>query len=236
VLMPTLIVANPAEAGLRDKALHRYKSSRAVVMHQRFRKSVRDGSGATRHSKVATPGKQLTLPGLPGLPPINVPNPPKPTGSPILTGKPKPGGPVILNPGLPPLGDVVTKPGQPGTPGPVGPPGPAGPAGPQGPAGPPGTPGKIVIVPGKGGHGHGPQGGPVFAPAIGAPAPVYAAPRYQPAPSVRRTAAKNEPVCVEGTWAMQDDVKKYVCLSWFYRGQLYTPDQLQQVLEQERTK
>jgi hypothetical protein len=43
----------------------------------------------------------------------------------------------------------------------------------------------------------------------------------------RATVKKDEPVCIEGTWAMEDDMKKYVCLSWFYRGRLYTPAQLQ---------
>ena len=30
---------------------------------------------------------------------------------------------------------------------------------------------------------------------------------------------------------MLGDEKKYVCLSWHFRGQLYTTDQLEQVLE-----
>jgi hypothetical protein len=52
----------------------------------------------------------------------------------------------------------------------------------------------------------------------------------------RATVQKDEPVCMEGTWAMQDNEKKYVCISWFYHGQLYTPAQLQQVLAQERSQ
>jgi hypothetical protein len=32
--------------------------------------------------------------------------------------------------------------------------------------------------------------------------------------------------------ATQDQQQQYVCLSWFYQGRIYTPDQLEQVLAQ----
>jgi hypothetical protein len=38
---------------------------------------------------------------------------------------------------------------------------------------------------------------------------------------------------VKGTFAEQDEKKVYVCLSWYYRGKLLTPDQLEQVLAQK---
>jgi hypothetical protein len=44
--------------------------------------------------------------------------------------------------------------------------------------------------------------------------------------------AKDDPVCLQGTWATQENQKMYVCLSWYFRGQIYTPDQLSQVLAQ----
>jgi hypothetical protein len=92
----------------------------------------------------------------------------------------------------------------------------------------------IVVVPGSGGAGPrvgGVGGFPVVS------GPVYSEPRYLPG-SVAKPAAvrKDEPVCVDGTWAIQDSEKKYVCLSWFYRGHLYTPVQLQQLLSQQRTQ
>jgi hypothetical protein len=62
-----------------------------------------------------------------------------------------------------------------------------------------------------------------------APAPGYSAPRYSPQPAA---VAKDEPVCVHGTWAMQDNQKVYVCLSWHFRGQVYTPDQMEAVIAQ----
>jgi hypothetical protein len=43
-------------------------------------------------------------------------------------------------------------------------------------------------------------------------------------------AASSDPSCVQGTWAMQGDKKVYVCTSWLYRGRLYTPTELDQVL------
>jgi hypothetical protein len=42
----------------------------------------------------------------------------------------------------------------------------------------------------------------------------------------------DEPVCVQGTFVTQDGQNKYVCLSWHFRGQLYSPDQLEVVLAQ----
>jgi hypothetical protein len=61
------------------------------------------------------------------------------------------------------------------------------------------------------------------------------------APSRRTTAASpvaqaapsTDPVCVQGTWAEQEEKKVYVCLSWYFRGRLMTPDQLAQVLAQQ---
>ena len=82
----------------------------------------------------------------------------------------------------------------------------------------------IIVMPGQG-----------DAPGVAEPAPRYYAPRYQaqPQPQVQpqRVDAKDDPTCVQGTWAMLGDEKKYVCLSWHFRGQLYTTDQLEQVLE-----
>lgn len=77
---------------------------------------------------------------------------------------------------------------------------------------------------------------PVYAPAIVQPRvvqPVVVPPSRPARQPVAAPARSNDPVCVDGTWATQDSQaqKKYVCLSWFYRGKLYTPDQLQQVLE-----
>jgi hypothetical protein len=85
-------------------------------------------------------------------------------------------------------------------------------------------PNVIIVMPGRG-----------DAPGVAEPAPRYDAPRYQvqPRPQVQpqRVVAKDDPTCVQGTWAMLGDEKKYVCLSWHFRGQLFTTDQLDQVLE-----
>src|SRR5262245_1043903 len=43
-----------------------------------------------------------------------------------------------------------------------------------------------------------------------------------PAPSL-----SDDPVCEEGVWATQGDEPKYVCLTWLFRGKLYTLDQLE---------
>ena len=40
----------------------------------------------------------------------------------------------------------------------------------------------------------------------------------------------DEPVCEQGVWATQETERKYVCLSWRFRGQAYTLDQLEVVL------
>jgi hypothetical protein len=45
-------------------------------------------------------------------------------------------------------------------------------------------------------------------------------------------SVNDDPVCLQGTWATQEIQRKYVCLSWYFRGQIYTPDQLAQVLAQ----
>src|SRR5262249_45000574 len=42
----------------------------------------------------------------------------------------------------------------------------------------------------------------------------------------------DQPVCAQGTWAMDGDEKKYVCLAWRFRGQIYSPTELEQVLAQ----
>jgi hypothetical protein len=42
----------------------------------------------------------------------------------------------------------------------------------------------------------------------------------------------DQPVCAQGTWAMQGDEKKYVCLAWRFRGQIYSLPELEQVLAQ----
>jgi hypothetical protein len=39
-------------------------------------------------------------------------------------------------------------------------------------------------------------------------------------------------VCLQVTFAVPDGQKKYVYLSWHFRGQIYTPDQLEVVLAQ----
>jgi hypothetical protein len=92
-------------------------------------------------------------------------------------------------------------------------------------------PPAVVVVPGIGfGDGLIRQ-----APAIVKYGPHYASLGHRPQPQLGLQPAKAktaEPVCVEGTWAMQDDEKKYVCLSWYFRGRIYTPDQMAQVLAQ----
>jgi hypothetical protein len=92
-------------------------------------------------------------------------------------------------------------------------------------------PPAVVVVPGIGfGDGLIRQ-----APAIVKYGPHYATPGHWPQPQLRLQPAKAktaEPVCVEGTWAMQDDEKMYVCWSWYFRGRIYTPDQMAQVLAQ----
>src|SRR5262245_15389327 len=78
----------------------------------------------------------------------------------------------------------------------------------------------------------GDRSGPDFAPGY-TPQPGYVQPpRYTAQPSVRPRDVSDDPVCLRGTWALQDGQKKYVCLSWHFRGQIYTPDQLEGVLAQ----
>ena len=102
-----------------------------------------------------------------------------------------------------------------------------------------GRPPLIVVVPGHVGDGHSDgdrQGGAGYryAPSMVEPGPRYSVPRTQSRPQQLQSAKikKDEPVCVEGVWALQDSEKKYVCLSWYFRGQIYTPDQMAQVLAQ----
>jgi hypothetical protein len=40
---------------------------------------------------------------------------------------------------------------------------------------------------------------------------------------------------VQGSWAEDGDQMRYVCLSWFYQGQFYTPTELEQLLKAQRT-
>jgi hypothetical protein len=42
----------------------------------------------------------------------------------------------------------------------------------------------------------------------------------------------DQPVCAQGTWAMQGNEQKYVCLAWRFRGQVYSLLELEQVLTQ----
>ena len=102
-----------------------------------------------------------------------------------------------------------------------------------------GRPPLIVVVPGHVGDGHSDgdrQGGAGYryAPSMVEPGPRYSVPRTQSRPQQLQSVKikKDEPVCVEGVWAIQDNEKKYVCLSWYFRGQVYTPDQMAQVLAQ----
>jgi hypothetical protein len=91
---------------------------------------------------------------------------------------------------------------------------------------------KIVVVPGLG-------FGDRQAPAVVEYVPHYAVPRYQAQPRPQLQPAKtktSEPVCVEGVWAMQDNDKKYVCLSWYFRGRIYLPDQMAEILAQLEPK
>jgi hypothetical protein len=100
----------------------------------------------------------------------------------------------------------------------------------------------VIIVPGRGdgqgaSRGDGDRqvgGGYRYAPSMLEPGSPYAAPRYQAQPQQLQPAKikKDESVCVEGVWAMQDNEKKYVCLSWYFRGRIYTPDQMAQILAQ----
>jgi hypothetical protein len=102
-----------------------------------------------------------------------------------------------------------------------------------------GRPPLIVVVPGHVGDGHSDGdrqdgAGYRYAPSMVEPGPRYSVPRTQSRPQQLQSAKikKDEPVCVEGVWAIQDNEKKYVCLSWYFRGQIYTPDQMAQVLAQ----
>lgn len=54
--------------------------------------------------------------------------------------------------------------------------------------------------------------------------------RYQSRPQHTRIKS-DEPVCVEGTWALQGSDKRYVCLLWYFQGRTHTPDQLAHALE-----
>ena len=71
---------------------------------------------------------------------------------------------------------------------------------------------------------------PEFAPSYTAQPRYVEPPRYTSQPSVKPRPVSDEPTCVQGTWAKQNGEKKYVCLSWHFRGQIYTPDQLEIVL------
>jgi hypothetical protein len=73
---------------------------------------------------------------------------------------------------------------------------------------------------------------PGVAPIV-VPQPQYVGPpRATAQPNARPPTANDDPVCIQGTWAVQDGQRKYVCLSWHFQGQIYTPDQLQIVLSQ----
>lgn len=81
--------------------------------------------------------------------------------------------------------------------------------------------------PGSGGGQFGGAGsgapGARYSAAPANPDPGYAAPRYTAQPA----QVTDKPVCLSGTWATQDQQQQYMCLSWFYQGQIYTPDQLE---------
>jgi hypothetical protein len=117
---------------------------------------------------------------------------------------------------------------------------PGGSSGDSRPGGSPGDsrPGGGDDRPGKfGDRDKGDRPGSSFGDRGGRPAPDYAPgftpqPRYSAQPSGKSRYISDEPVCVQGTWALQGGVKKYVCLSWHFRGQIYTPDQLEAVLAQ----
>jgi hypothetical protein len=87
---------------------------------------------------------------------------------------------------------------------------------------------------GKGDHaGKWPQGPWVYGehrPHIVEYAPSR---RTSVASPVAQAVPPTDPVCVQGTWAEQEEKKVYVCLSWYFRGRLLTPDQLAQVLAQQ---
>jgi hypothetical protein len=51
-----------------------------------------------------------------------------------------------------------------------------------------------------------------------------------PATAAPTPSQDDEPVCEQGTWAMQGNEKRYVCLSWRFRGQVYAPYELEAVL------
>lgn len=83
------------------------------------------------------------------------------------------------------------------------------------------------------GDGLGSSGGFGTAPSASMPTPGY----RSPAPASpgaygrpQRGAVTDRPVCLSATWAMQGSEKKLVCLSWYYSGRIYTPDELEQVL------
>jgi hypothetical protein len=90
---------------------------------------------------------------------------------------------------------------------------------------------------GGGSGGGGSSGGQVSGGGSGAPgAPYPAAPANPdpgyPAPRYTAQPVTDKPVCLSGTFATQNQQQQYVCLSWFYQGRIYTPDQLEQVLAQ----
>jgi hypothetical protein len=58
--------------------------------------------------------------------------------------------------------------------------------------------------------------------------------RYQSRPQHTRIKS-DEPVCVEGAWALQGSDKRYVCLLWYFQGRTHTPDQLAHVLEAKQS-
>jgi pimeloyl-ACP methyl ester carboxylesterase len=48
---------------------------------------------------------------------------------------------------------------------------------------------------------------------------------------------ENKPVCVQGSWAQEGTERRYVCLSWFFAGQLYAPTDMEEALaHQSRPK
>jgi hypothetical protein len=59
-------------------------------------------------------------------------------------------------------------------------------------------------------------------------------PRYvaQPGYAPQPRYASDDPVCVQGTWIVQNYEKRYVCLTWQFRGQVYNSEQLKRVLAQ----
>ena len=42
----------------------------------------------------------------------------------------------------------------------------------------------------------------------------------------------HDPICVQGSWVQASNDRRYVCLSWYFKGYLYAPNEIDEVLTQ----